>query len=395
MRFAACPLAWMILASSAVPAVAAADSTATRPAAPDGVSPELSAKARAAIAKSLARLAAAQRPDGGWKGFTDASDPAVTSLVALGFARDPAYGPGHPVVRKALRYVLSCKQKDGGIYGDAGVKNYSASVVLMFLSALKDPALKDEIAAQQKFLKEGQWYEDKTDDDGRTIDPRHPWYGGAGYGRSKRPDLSNTQMMLEALHASGLPSSDPVYKRALVFIQRCQMCSETNDQPFAAKARDGGFIYSPANGGESKAGFVTYGDDKILRSYGSMTYAGFKSLLHAAVDRDDKRVQLAWRWIRSHYTLDENPNMPGKQSLEGLFYFYHVFARALRAWGEPVVIDMDDQAHNWREDLCRKLLSLQKSDGSWVNEADRWMEGNPDLVSAYAILSLQEALGPK
>jgi squalene-hopene/tetraprenyl-beta-curcumene cyclase len=42
--------------------------------------------------------------------------------------------------------------------------------------------------------------------------------------------------------------------------------------------------------------------------------------------------------------------------------------------------------------LCEKLLSLQRDDGSWVNEADRWYEGNPHLVTAYAILAMQTAL---
>ncbi|HOW19214.1 MAG TPA: terpene cyclase/mutase family protein [Phycisphaerae bacterium] len=364
----------------------------TRPSAGAALPSEVRTKVEAAIARSLKRLETTQLPEGAWKGFGGTPDPAVTSIVALGFAQDPHYGPKHPVVRRAMKYVLSCKQKDGGIYGDAGVKNYSASIALMFLSALRDPALKDEVAGQQAFLKGEQWREGKKDKAGQSIDPSHPWYGGAGYGHSERPDLSNTQMMLDALHESGLPASDPVYKRALVFIERCQMCSDTNDQAFAAKARDGGFIYSPANGGESKAGYETLGDDRILRSYGSMTYAGFKSMLYAGVDRDDKRVLLAWRWIRSHYTLDENPNMPGAHSRDGLYYYYHVFAKALRAWGEPTVTDADGKEHNWRADLCRKLLSEQRPDGSWVNTADRWMEGNPDLVSAYAILAMQEAL---
>jgi len=371
---------------------AAGEPASTRPAQAVALPPEWRTKVEAAIGKSLTRLEATQSPEGAWKGFGGALDPAVTSIVALGFVQDSRYGPKHPVVQRALRYVLSCKREDGGIYGDASVKNYSASIALMFLSALRDPALKEEIAGQQAVLKNDQWREGKKAKTGNPIDPSHPWYGGAGYGHSERPDLSNTQMMLEALHESGLPASDPVYKRALVFIERCQMCSDTNDQAFAAKARDGGFIYSPANGGESKAGYETLGDDRILRSYGSMTYAGFKSMLYAGVDRDDKRVLLAWRWIRSHYTLDENPNMPGAHSRDGLYYYYHVFAKALRAWGEPTLTDADGKEHNWRADLCRKLLSEQKPDGSWVNTADRWMESNPDLVSAYAILAMQEAL---
>ena len=93
--------------------------------------------------------------------------------------------------------------------------------------------------------------------------------GGAGYGKNKRPDLSNTQLMLEALKQSGLPSSDPTYKKALKFIERCQMLSQTNDQPFARGARNGGFIYTAANNGESKAGPEFEAGRQMLRSYGS------------------------------------------------------------------------------------------------------------------------------
>ena len=123
-----------------------------------------------------------------------------------------------------------------------------------------------------------------------------------------------------------------------------------------------------------------------------MTYAGFKSLLYAGLKRDDVRVQHAWDWIQRHYTLEHNPNMPEERSREGLYYYYHVFARALQAWGEAEVTDAKGRAHNWREELCTRLVKLQRPDGSWVNDEDRWYEGNPHLVSAYAILALQVAL---
>jgi len=53
---------------------------------------------------------------------------------------------------------------------------------------------------------------------------------------------------------------------------------------------------------------------------------------------------------------------------------------------------VDDKGveHHWRTDLIEKLLSLQKDDGSWTNTNDRWWERNPDLVTAYAILTLEE-----
>jgi len=59
---------------------------------------------------------------------------------------------------------------------------------------------------------------------------------------------------------------------------------------------------------------------------------------------------------------------------------------------EPTIADGKGVKHSWREDLCGKLISLQNKDGSWVNTADRWYEGNPALVTAYAVLALQTAL---
>ena len=61
----------------------------------------------------------------------------------------------------------------------------------------------------------------------------------------------------------------------------------------------------------------------------------------------------------------------------------------------PVVDGKDAGApRNWRDDLCDALLSSQRADGSWVNAADRWQEGQPDLVTAYALLALEEAIKP-
>ncbi len=339
--------------------------------------------AREAREKGARFLLATQEADGGW---LSPSGPGITSLALKALIQEPSIGPQHAAVRKGVEFVLKSQRDDGGIYAAEGLqKNYESSVALSMFSVMHDSANDKRIAALRKFLIDNQWDESEQ----KSIDD--PWYGGAGYGNGKRPDLSNTQMMLEALRDSGLSQDDPAYKRALVFIARCQMLGERNDQAFAKGATQGGFIYSPANGGESKAGVVEADGKKELRCYGTMTYSGYKSMLYCGLTLDDPRMQAAAQWIRRNWTLDHNPNMPEKQSQEGLFYYYHVFGRALQAMNTDIVIDAAGREHVWRDELARKLHKLQKDDGSWVNEADRWMEGHPALTTAYAMLALQAA----
>jgi squalene-hopene/tetraprenyl-beta-curcumene cyclase len=353
------------------------------------VPPDARRQAQEAIDRGLAYLRSTQDPAGGW---TPKYGPAITAIVGQAFAQDARHGPKSPIVQKAVARVLDARQKDGGIYTPGmNLENYQTAVALMFLTTVRDEKTSAAIADAQRFLTNLQY----DDHEKYTID--NPWYGGAGYtptDRPKRPDLSNTQMMVEALHQSGLPPNDPAYQKALTFITRCQNLAATNDQKFAKDgSNDGGFIYSPANEGESKASEeVRETPRRELRSYGSMTYAGFKSMLYAGVDRKDPRVKAAYEWIRRNYTLDGNANMPAAQSKQGLYYYYHVFAKALKAWGEPTVTDPQGNVHNWRLELIRKLVSLQRDDGSWVNAADRWNEGDPNYVTALAILSLQEAI---
>jgi squalene-hopene/tetraprenyl-beta-curcumene cyclase len=65
-------------------------------------------------------------------------------------------------------------------------------------------------------------------------------------------------------------------------------------------------------------------------------------------------------------------------------------ARALRAYGEPVITDSKGNKHDWRLELIAKLESTQNKDGSW-NGTQKWMESRPVLATAYGVLTLQEA----
>jgi squalene-hopene/tetraprenyl-beta-curcumene cyclase len=38
--------------------------------------------------------------------------------------------------------------------------------------------------------------------------------------------------------------------------------------------------------------------------------------------------------------------------------------------------------------LIQELAQRQREDGSWLNSTDRWLEGDPNLVTGYVLLTL-------
>ena len=303
--------------------------------------------------------------------------PGVTALVTTAIMRH-GRTPDDPLVARSLKYLEGFVHADGGIYlKGAFYRNYETCLaILCFSEANRDGRYDKLINGADGFIKGIQWDEDEGHDRSSNS------YGGAGYGKHKRPDLSNTGFLVEALIAAGNGPDDEAVKEALIFVSRCQnLETEHNTTKFSVKNPDGGFYYTCAAGGSSQAGETPGGG---LRSYGSMTYAGLKSMIYAGVGPDDPRVKGALKWIRKHYGLESNPGM-GNQ---GLYYYYHVFAKALDATGLDVIEDDDGNRHDWRRDLRQELIRRQRPDGSWINQSDRWYEGDPGLVTGYALLAL-------
>jgi squalene-hopene/tetraprenyl-beta-curcumene cyclase len=344
---------------------------------PSQGAPAEAATAEKLIARGVAFLRPRQDAKGGW---STQREPGITALVVTGLLRSGQVVPADPAVTRALTYLEGFIGPNGGV-SEAAHANYATSIALLaFQEANKNGRYDRVIKAGQDFLKGKQWDESE----GKARDDA--FYGGAGYGgRNSRPDLSNTAFFMEALRDTGLPADDPNLKKALIFVSRCQnLQGEFNDQAWAGKVNDGGFVYSAANGGESMAGKT---GDGGLRSYASMTYAGLKSMIYAGLDRNDPRVKAAWTYITAHYTLDENPGL-GQQ---GLYYYYHTFAKTMSVLGEATLVDAKGITHDWKAELIDALAKRQQPDGSWVNPADRFLEGDPNLVTAYALLALAYA----
>lgn len=336
-----------------------------------GPSPEQFEKVRSA---AINYLRTSQSDDGSW---TVATAPGISGLCVYSLLQS-GLTPDDPTVVRGLKHIESFVQKDGGIYYDKGNhRNYETCIALMtFKAANRDGRYNQLLANAEKFLRDLQW------DEGEGLESSDIAYGGAGYGSHSRPDLSNTQFLLEALKSAGATPDDPAIRKALIFVSRTQnLESEHNTTPLAAKVNDGGFYYTPAAGGTSQAGLTENGG---LRSYGSMTYAGLKSMIYAGLTQDDPRVKAALEWLRKHYSVDQNPGM-GQQ---GLFYYYHTSAKTLDVLGDDHFVDARGEKHDWRKELVAKLAGLQKPNGSWVNSADRWYEGDPNLVTAYSLMAL-------
>ncbi len=332
------------------------------------------ADAKKLIDAGAAFLAKAQGADGS---YSPQAGPGVTAIVAASLLAN-GQKPDDPVVAKALKYIEKHIHPDGGIYAEGSThRNYETCVAMMaFIPANADKRYDDVLKKAEAYIKKEQW------DEGEGKDKSSDFYGGAGYGGSSRPDLSNTAFLIDAIKSMGEGPEDANIQAALVFISRCQnLKTDANDTKFAPLVDDGGFYYTVAAGGSSPAGNEPNGG---LRSYGSMTYAGLKSMLYAGVDADDRRVKAAVEWAHKHYTLEQNPGM----GEAGLYYYFHTFAKALDALGNDKLVDAAGAEHDWRQELIDVLAKRQQADGSWKNTNERWLESDPNLVTAYSLLAL-------
>jgi squalene-hopene/tetraprenyl-beta-curcumene cyclase len=340
---------------------------------------------RQAIARGNSWLKSQQKDDGHWD---DDGLPALTALALTAAAQDPGTKDSAHVA-KGYDWLLRQQKDDGGIY-NRGLSTYNTATAITALVAAGKPEFEPAIVRARKHLIGQQW------DKGEQGKTDQPGDGGLGYGAGTdkdHDDLSNTYLAIEALALSkkvvedGRHGEQPDldWQAAVTFLSRCQNRGESNDQPWVTDDANnkGGFIYSPTS---AKSEETLPDGRKALRSCGSMSYAGLLSLVYAKLSSDDPRVVAVKEWLGKNYTVSENPGL-GDQ---GLYYYYHAMPKALAAANVSTLKLADGGESDWRKDLGEKLLSLQRSDGSWQNPNGRWMESNPVLVTAYVVLALEQ-----
>ena len=328
-----------------------------------------------ALTNGAGFLLANQAGDGHW------SDPQMPALTALPLwalsgcakmdgVKDRLSGGA---LKRAADFVLKTQRPDGGFYvpkpgrGGSGLGNYNTSVCL---SALYDSGLapKSALLAARTYIASSQLTGDDT------------MAGGFGYDKVSRrryADLSNTSYAMSAMAKTASleefrtdgQRADIDWDKAIKFVENLM----EREGPDA-----GGAAYNERT---PQAGTLTNAQGRVhLRAYGSMTYAAVLSMCSAKLDRGDPRVRQSLEYLQKYWTVDENPGM-GSQ---GLYYVYDIMARALSAANVNKVGD-----HDWKKELSAKVVSLQKPDGSWSNDNNRFWESDPVLCTSFAMIVLE------
>ena len=326
-----------------------------------------------AVAKGAKFLLAKQEADGHW---SDAQMPALTALPV--WALTGSRADAADAIGKGVKFILSTQKPDGGFYvpkpgrGGSGLGNYNTSVCLSSLFETKKAPTSAMLKARE-YIASSQLTGDDT------------MAGGFGYDKLSRrryADLSNTSYALDAMSRTAtleeLRNSgkkvDLNWAQAIAFVERLQK-KEGEDK--------GGAAY---NDRTPQGGTATNASGRVhLRAYGSMSYAAVLSMCSARLTKADPRVRSALEYCTKYWTVDENPGM-GNQ---GLFYYYDILARALSAAGVEELFTDDGRTIYWKRELARKLLALQKEDGSWSNDNNRFWEGDPVLCTSFAMLALE------
>ena len=278
-------------------------------------------------------------------------------LVALLGVSGSEYSPPGEAVERALAFIKASTNPDGvlGLIDDtaADYPNYATALAVSAMIKARNHGYERVIEPMVAHLRKQQFSE------ASGWASKDAPYGGWGMGGSiHRPpqaghvDLSMTRHVLEALQFSGVPPSDPVMTRALIYLQRSQ-------NP------DGGFYFSLVNpeinkGGESGGRFA---------SYGTATADGILALRAVGVSDEDPRIAKAINWLKDHHQPDRAPGFDagsGQPWASGLrFYYAHAISRVLP--NLPVE------------------LPPQSPDGSFRNSVNLVKEDDPLIATAFAL----------
>jgi squalene-hopene/tetraprenyl-beta-curcumene cyclase len=356
----------------------------------------------AARLKAARFLISCQANDGSWKSniygaFKDGG--ALTGLVVVALQADPSLPEAETAYRRGQAFVAGLVQPDGEIKSGPQGLSYPVYTSALAVTALGDAsAYRREQQAWLAFLEKRQLTE------ALGWQPSDKPYGGWGYssGLPRKPspgemtpplvesNLSATLFALGALRAAGCPLDDPAFKKALVFVERCQnYCDDpTRSEPVFD---DGGFFFIYDDPVRNKAGVA--GKDREgrerFRSYGSTTADGLRALLACGLPPEHPRVSAARRWLERNFRADAPAGKyaANRESSRGGVYYYYCASvgRALRA---VQIKEAGGSQADWQRKLTKEILARQETNGSWANPLVNFREDDPIVATAFALIAL-------
>lgn len=293
------------------------------------------------------------------------SKAALTALVLWGWNEVSDVVELEQPRELALAYLMARRQPDGGIYDPgAGLAIYTSGVAMQALRSSRGLDLSPEFEAAQQtvdlYVYRGGAPESEVD----AVLPRN---------EADRVSRDAAARVLE--EASGeLTAAE---RLALEFVVESSAPGHLTRRPSR--------LLLPRRGVDSHQMPFSY--DDLL------------PFIYAPLDPQVTTVHKCWGAIRRKYTLERNPDLTERygadgfqRGTQGLFYYYLVLARCLAAYRDPQLTLADGSTRDWVRELAGELIRRQRSDGSWVNEDPRWWEGEPTLVTSYALLALDACL---
>jgi Prenyltransferase and squalene oxidase repeat len=303
-----------------------------------------------------------QSDDGGWHSRTYGllkSGQSLTPFVLNALLQAPYERPTGGVDR-AIGFLKRNTNAEGAIGKmDPLLYDYPNYATALGVQALR--RARQPVAPLIAWLRTQQFTEE------------HGWqrydaaYGAWGIGGEPRiapnpghVDLSMTRHVLQALAAAEVPSTEPVFARARVFVERCQ-------NP------DGGFFFSTVVLDANKAGK----DGAQYRSYGTATADGILAMQAMRTPPDNDRLRAAQRWLAAHDIPDRAAGFvgPAYQRWTAGLRFYYAAASA-EAFGRL------------SSGAASSLERAQRRDGSWRNPENLVKEDDPLIATAFAVAAL-------
>lgn len=356
----------------------------------------------ASLSSAVKFMVQKQSPDGTWRSsvygfFADGSSLTPHVVTCLFFI--PNAGPdAQNAFKCGTQFLVSLVGEDGVVGDDLNLiyPVYTAAESSRIIPKAGQTA--ETLRAQAAYL---AYLRSHQLNEALGWKPDDVEYGGWGYALTaprKRPgsdfrgpwdfsNLSATLYGIATLRSAKVPTHDPSYKQALLFVQRCQNFTE---DPAKTDPRfdDGGFIFSPATTIHNKGGVAGADSSGRTRyhSYGSMTADGYRALLACGLPPDHPRVRAAEQWLVRNFAADHNPGkfVPGNEDIRNSTFYYYCWSMT-----HAIMHFKDGKA---RRDIATamadELLAHQRPDGTWSNRCTDAKEDDPLVATPFAASAL-------